>query len=1134
MVTNHHITLSGIKRFDQLICYLRDSMDWPIMGADFEEVTFDYTPDELGIDAKNAAKIQEIKRLRPLTASQPWGIFFVKFEPKRLPVVALRRILSQVAIKKRTSANTPERQVWAADDLLFISSYGEGEERQISFANFSAPQDGRGLSTLRVLGWNNRDTVLHVEDVAEKLTNNLAWPADDKDEVKWREQWRSAFTLRHREVITTSQKLSEYLAELARAIRDRIRLVLSIETENGPLTKLMNAFQQVLVHDLDCDGFSDMYAQTIAYGLLSARIADPQAKTADDFAAHMRTNPFLRELMEIFLRVGGRQGKAGEIGIDFDELGISEVVDLLDQADMEAVVRDFGDRNPEEDPVIHFYEDFLEVYDKEQKVNRGVFYTPRSVVSYIVRSVDMLLRSKFDLQDGLADTATWGEMIDRHPDLDLPDGILSSQNFVQILDPATGTGTFLVEVIDLIHKTLVAKWKKQGCDAKKIQVRWNEYVPTHLLPRLYGYELLMAPYAIAHLKIGLKLYETGYRFGGEGRARVYLTNALDPEHDFSNTLEFAIPALAHEVKAVNAIKRGGRFTVIVGNPPYALHSANVKPHHKKLVEKYKQVGGKSIQESNLGQLEKNLNDDYIKFISITQQAIEESGIGVSGLITNHSFLDGPTLRGLRWNLLDSVSSIWLINLHGNSRYRQHGQPLGVRDENVFDIQQGVAISLCVKLPEATGGFDAFYHESWGTRESKEKWLAEHCVLNHNWQEIFPASDYYFFIPHNSTLKEEFEAWPSLPKIMPIHSSGYITARDSLVIDFDKSSVTARINAFNASLQDDMSLLKEFKVAAKKRWNVSRARLALKHKKISQHVVKTNYRPFDTRWIFLDETLVEAPRRATTEHVFSNSNNLTLLATRATKDQWDVWVARTVSSHKAMSAAETNRVFPLYLAKDFGASREDHAIDNRINYSISFLESLASRLNLECGGTHNLPTGLTPEDIFYYAYGVFFSTGYRNRYSELLRFDFPRLPLTRDLGLFRALARLGGDLVVLHLMESSMLEHPTTAYKGEKNPVVRCIGWFEDSVWLDSTKTQGGIATSPGTSGFCGVPKEVWDFYVGGYQVCHKWLKYRKSRSLSNDDIVHFQKIVVAISETIRITGEIDKVIENYGGWPNAF
>lgn len=565
MPTDHRAALAKIQRFDQLIAYLRDEMGWPIARDSFEDVDdlfYDFTADELGIDPKTAAKIKSIKRLRPLSSRQPWGIFFVKFEPKKLPVVALRRILSQVALKKRASANSAERTAWAADDLLFVSNYGESDERQISFAHFSKPPDGHDLPTLKVLGWDNRDTALHLDAVAKELTQHLAWPDDDADVEAWRKGWRGAFTLRHGEVVTTSKELSIRLAKLAGDIRDRIKSALAIETDRGPLTKLMKAFQTSLVHDLDADGFADMYAQTIAYGLLSARIADPHKKTVDDFAGHMRTNPFLRELMETFLKVGGRRGKAGGPGIDFDELGVSEVVQLLDDANMEAVVLDFGDKNPQEDPVIHFYELFLKEYDAKKRMQRGVFYTPRPVVSYIVRSVDELLRTEFGLEDGLADTATWGEMAKRHKDLKIPEGTSPDQAFVQILDPATGTGTFLVEVIDIVHKTMVAKWKAQGHGEKKIAALWNEYVPKHLLPRLHAYELLMAPYAIAHLKVGLKLYETGYRFGSDERARIYLTNALEPAQDFSGRFEFAIPALAHEAEAVNEIKRKQRVKPI--------------------------------------------------------------------------------------------------------------------------------------------------------------------------------------------------------------------------------------------------------------------------------------------------------------------------------------------------------------------------------------------------------------------------------------------------------------------------------------------------------------------------------------------------------------------------------------------
>ena len=332
--------------------------------------------------------------------------------------------------------------------------------------------------------------------------------------------------------------------------------------------------------------------------------------------------------METFLRVGGRRGKAGGLGIDFDELGVSEVVELLDRANMEAVVRDFGDRNPQEDPVIHFYEHFLAAYDKQQKVSRGVFYTPRPVVAYIVRSVDELLRTEFGLADGLADTTTWGEMATRHKELKIPEGTPPGQPFVQILDPATGTGTFLVEVIDLIHKTMVGEWKAQGHGEKKIEALWNDYVPKDLLPRLHGYELLMAPYAVAHLKIGLKLYETGYGFESDERARVYLTNALEPASSKQLTLDF-LPALAHEAQAVDEIKRRQLFTVVIGNPPYSKISSNLTPEMRATVERYRYLDGERIRERGALQFEINLQDDYVKFFRFCEQRSARDKFGRS-------------------------------------------------------------------------------------------------------------------------------------------------------------------------------------------------------------------------------------------------------------------------------------------------------------------------------------------------------------------------------------------------------------------------------------------------------------------------------------------------------------------------
>ncbi len=1119
MPADHRAKLATIKRFDQLIAYLRDEMGWPIARDSFEKVDdlfYDFTADELGIDPKTAAKIQEIKRLRPLSAKQPWGIFFIMFEPKKLPVVALRRILGRVALKKRASANSAERAAWAADDLLFISNYGDGDERQISFAHFSRAQDGHDLPTLKVLGWDNRDTALHLDAVARELTEHLAWPDDDQDAEAWRTGWRAAFTLRHREVVTTSKELSIRLAELARSIRDRAKAALTIETDRGPLKKLMKAFQGALVHDLDADGFADMYAQTIAYGLLSARIADPHRKTADDFAAHMRTNPFLRELMETFLKVGGRRGNAGGPGIDFDELGVSEVVELLDNANMEAVVGDFGDRNPQEDPVIHFYELFLKEYDAKKRMQRGVFYTPRPVVSYIVRSVDELLRSEFGLADGLADTATWGDMGRSHEDLTIPEGVSADQDFVQILDPATGTGTFLVEVIDLIHKTLVVKWRSQGHGQKKIDALWNEYVPKHLLTRLHGFELLMAPYSIAHLKIGLKLYETGYRFGSDARTRVFLTNALEPAGEGQLTLDF-LPALAHETQAVSAIKRKQRFTIVIGNPPYAnFGQLNKVPFVLGLLDEYK----RGLSEKKL-----NLDDDFIKFIRFAHHSIVCSGYGAVGMITNNTFIDAPTRRAMRQSLLRAFDLVRIVDLHGNSIERETC-PDGSPDENVFDIQQGVAISLFARRVRAVPPHESDVKQTdiQGSRGEKYQWLLAHAVTDGKMSPLIPFPPLWRFQPGADAGLGEYEMFDRLPDVFTVGGSGVKTDRDGLCYDLDRSQLSARMRrAFGGDLDD--SFVREYRIEDSSSYDLTRR---LENGRFDAEAVKEClYRLFDTRWLYYQPGFTSRPAWDVMQHFLRP--NLAILAKRQARDgeyNW-VFVTKSLVADGLFSIDNKGReqVFPLYLYEASlpvsGVSAEP---TRRTNLRPQFCAALSRRLGIGTEGPWGLPSGLTPEDILHYAYAVFHSPVYRNRYLELLKIDFPRLPLTGNLKLFRALVRLGAELSALHLLESPKLDKPMTEFVGVRNPDVEKISWSNSTVWVDKAQT----------TGFRGVREDVWSFHIGGYQVCEKWLKDRKGRRLSKEDVAHYQRIVVALAETIRLMKDIDAVIEQHGGWPGAF
>ena len=1104
MPTDHRAVLANIKRFDQLVVYLRDEMGWPIDRDDFEELTFDFTPEELGIDAKNAAKIQEIKRLRPLSANQPWGIFFVKFEPKKLPVVALRRILSQVALKKRASANSAERAAWEADDLLFISNYGEGDERQISFAHFAKAPDGHDLPTLKVLGWDNLDTALHLDAVAKELTQHLAWPDDEDNLEAWRTNWRSAFTLRHGEVIATAKELSIRLAKLAGDIRDRIQSALAIETERGPLTLLMLAFQRSLIHDLNEEGFADMYAQTIAYGLLSARIANPTKKTVDDFAGHMRTNPFLRELMQTFLKVGGRRGKAGGPGIDFDELGVSEVVQLLDEAKMEAVVRDFGDKNPQEDPVIHFYELFLKEYDAKKRMQRGVFYTPRPVVSYIVRSVHELLQTEFGLEDGLADTATWGDLCARYPDLKLPDlfddlgkpyPMSLDEPFVQILDPATGTATFLVEVIDVIHQTLEAKWKKQGLTEAQQLEAWNDYVPKHLLPRLHGYELMMAPYAIAHMKIGLKLAETGYRFATEERARVYLTNALEPWVKQLQLPEF--DALAHEALAVNEIKRQKRFTVVIGNPPYANYSANLSPQARRIVDRYRIFRGIPIRERNQLQFERNIQDDFVKFISIAQDAIGSTGIGVFSYISNGTMLASPSLRGMRESLAREFNLLFELNLHGG------GNEIIVNsheDENVFDIVQSVAIHAYVRS-NPRGAAEVNYADLLGSRKLKYSALDLKSVLRTEWVRFQPDVENISFTPQDEACQG---VNLRLDSIFIAFGAGIKTNRDAVAIGFDDVALLENIQDFDRTLTSGGQC--------------------------QSSINSLLYRPFDVRRIFYHKDVVASRSLPTMKHVLAGPNlGLICSSSWTTPDRFSVNVSRIMVEMKTGTHDRGTTFFPLYRYE----SLLDDDLEQVHNLSPDFVREWSKLTNTQFISTGfgdcNKSTG--PEDVLQWIYGLVYSPEYRRRYRTALSQKFPIVLFPSSLGILRDLTRLGGELAALHLLEAPQLDKPITQFIGKSREVTK-VGWTDDTVWLNAGGTKA--ATIPGSNGFKGVSEAVWTFHIGGYQVCEKWLKDRRGRTLTDDDLAHYQKIVVAISETIRLMAEIDEVIDAHGGWPGAF
>jgi hypothetical protein len=1110
-------SLRRIKTFPSLVAYLRDDLDWPIESEDFDELTYNYEAEEIGIDVKNAAKIEYIKQLKPLHSKQPWGIFFVKFEPKKLPVVALRRILGQLVIKKRASANRADQQTWKLSDLLFLSNYGENEQRQITFAHFSGNVDSKNLPTLKVLGWDDSDTALHIDHVHTTLRSKLRWPDDENGLDVWRKTWSSAFILRHREVIETSKELAVKLAGLAQQIRKRANSILSIETESGPLQKLMSGFKEALIHDLTEDSFADMYAQTIAYGLLSARITNPKGDNPDELSNQMPiTNPFLKELMESFLSVGGRRGKSGKgVGIDFDELGINEVVDLLDNSNMEAVIRDFGDKNPLEDPVIHFYELFLHEYDSKVKMQRGVFYTPRSVVSFIVRSVDKTLRTEFGLEDGLADITTWGEMAKKNKDLKIPEGTTPNDSFVQILDPATGTGTFLVEVINLIHKTMLEKWENEGCSEKKIEQLWNKYVPKHLLPRLHGYELLMAPYAIAHMKIGLKLFETKYHFQSKERARIFITNALEPAQDFSDRFAFAIPALANEATEVNKVKFDRRFTVVIGNPPYSGHSANKGKWLNDILDSYKKEPGGKVKLKE--KTAKWLNDDYVKFTRLGEYCISKSGKGILAYITNHAYLDNPTFRGMRWHLLNTFTEFYILDLHGNSK-KKETSPDGQPDKNVFDIQQGVAISVAMKRNDNRGEISlATIHHAdlWGDREKKYIFLDKNTLKTTKNTALKPGEPHYFFIRKEYGLMEEYENGFSLKTLFPVNGVGMTTARDNFVISEDAHTLIDNASKFRSSNLSNSDLCAELGFSEKKGWNITKSRQMLQaEKNLNTFVENVSYRPFDTRKIFYHDALVWRTVKKVMPHFVAGKNIGLVVARQCATDWRYAFVTSNPAEFNLIGNAGrygSGCLFPLWLYHD------DRFKEKTLNFNQNFYGQIKKHL-----------ADVTPESLFDFIYAVLYSTSYRKRYADFLKSDFPRIPYPNNSKIFHKVAECGTILRELHLMESGKLNNLITFYPMDGDHEIQKCEYKDGKVWISETHYFGQV------------PRAAWDFYIGSYQPAQKWLKDRgpkkgkPGRILTKEDIAHYQKIIVAISETIRIMGEIDEVIENYGGWPEAF
>ncbi|MCX8517375.1 MAG: hypothetical protein ORN29_04805, partial [Rhodoferax sp.] len=1150
-------TLRRVRTLPALVAYLHDHLGWPVDVEDWNQNVFDWLPEELRLKPVYQVKVKSVQQLRPLVSGQPWGIFFVEFEPGRLPITVLRRVLNALVPKGR--AQDGGHQTWHMSDLLFVSSFDNGSEHEIALAHFSDESANGDLPTLRVLGWHDDHTPMQLGHLAQTLEDKLRWPAACRTAEQlqhWRTQWASAFTQIYRQNIHDAKTLAGAMAELAKRIRSRVNTVLELESASGYLHQMHKAFRDNLIADLSADAFADMFAQTITYGLFTARASrDSGALTADNLADMVpSTNPFLKELLGNFLSASGRARRKNQ-RLDFDELDINEVVSVLRQVDMQAVLRSFNSSKPGDDPVIHFYEDFLKAYDRAMRAKRGVFYTPGPVVQFIVKSVDSILKTGFGIADGLASTITWGEMVQRMPALKLPRHCTRDTPFVQVLDPATGTGTFVVEVINHIHAHMKAQWAKQGKASRAEWLPlWQDYVQHHLLPRLYAFELMMAPYAIAHMKIGLKLHETGYTFAPGGpRVNVFLTNALEPAHDINPGLEFEAPMLAHEAAAANKVKEETAATVVLGNPPYSGHSANNNvPGIVAAVHEYKR-GYPDLQKPGQG---KWLQNDYVKFIRFSEMRILNAGIGILGFITDHSYLDNPTFKGMRRHLRQSFPYLRIVDLHGNSKKHEKAAD-GSKDESVFDITQGTAIGLYVHGSGTAGekSLDIYGSEAFKAETMLRISLEKEALTNLN-----PNEPLWLFKPQAQDGRIEYENGWGLPLIFSPNGDpapGIVTTHDEFAISWDAAEAKAKVNALLATA-DEAKAREIFKLCTQNQWNYKAAKKALADGAWKEKIVSVLYRPFDIRTTIYDSH-VAVHRRDRVSLQVIDGKNLSLISCRQQsqyESEWNlVGVARGLIESCTISnkTKEINYLFPTWL---IGTE------DRKPNLAGSFVNEIQSALHLQ-------PSDYRPQDpsaplhaekIFHYLYAVLHSPAYRQRYAAFLRTDFARIPIPASRPLFDALAALGAQLVAWHLLEhpnaqniptTPPADQPEAAWFGTDYTLQKVAEKSRQLAEITETAEIPEPAALPGgqgspdhtgklyinaTSGFAQVRQRVWQHSIGGYQVLHKWLDDRRKagRSLSQQDITHWQRIYAACQATQTLMQQVDSTIQTHGGWQSAF
>lgn len=948
------------------------------------------------------------------------------------------------------------------------------------------------------------------EGEAKKIGNTILFDLTDVSSVLTKdfESFLVKFFEGHAYQTRTPKQLALALAKKTRLLSKQVEEALEKSEADSDLQKLKETFEKTLIQDISEHQFSNMVAETMAYSLFLAALehshrSNGTGLTLTNAIDYLPTNvPILADLYSLIKKV------AGTVPTIYEATRL--LVDQLNASEIERIHQKLVEHKPGEDPVIQFYEPFLKEYDPKEREARGVYYTPKPIVDYIIKSVDWLLRNKFNKIKGLADES------------------------VRLLDPATGTGTFLMSAIQEIHANI--RKENSSLGDEMVKQEFNRVILSHILRHFYGFELLVAPYAIAHLKLTLEVERLGFNFSitqndnakDDNRFNVYLANTLDDPYR-PPLKDFPGYHLASETNAANNVKRDVPILAIVGNPPYSnFGRMNRGEWILNLLRDYK----KGLKERKI-----NIDDDFIKFIRFAQWKLEQTGQGVFAMITNNTFIDGITHRQMRRSIMDIFDEIYIYNLHGNSRKGEIALD-GGKDENVFNIQQGVSINIFIKFPEKQKETIVNYCDLWGLREHKFAVLLDENFKATNWKTLSPKEPNWFFVEVDTGVEEEYSKYVKITNVFPHYNSGIQTKRDSLTIRFDVSDLQKVI--IDVSKLNIEEIRTKYELPADGRdWTIKTAKEDLLHN--NPKIVDILYRPFDIReTIFTGKSkgFIAYPRAETMKQMLFP--NLGLITCRNQTFERVALVTKSFVDLRTYSnpgSIGTDYLLPLYLYEDSAQSLLLENKARRPNLSPECIKTFSEKLGLKFipEDKGDLEKTFGPEAVFYYAYAIFHALTYRSRYAEQLKIGFPRLPLTGDKKLFSRLVAFGNELANLHLLGENPFDKSKTIFDeqgkwgvkiGGEKPV-NLLDWQVADVRYNEKDKR--VYVNKGQY-FEGVEKEVWEFMIGGYQVCEKWLKDRKKaeRVLSTEDLKHYMKIVVALRETIRIMSEIDKAIPS---WP---